>query len=164
MSVYDLIAEQDEAKAHEYTFCLWPRLWQQYAKDYGYTFNWQERKFLTSEADNVPDEPGLYTFVIKPSVANHPSNSYLMYVGKTKRTLRQRFKEYLKEMQRESGRPKIVRLLNKYSANMVFCFSSLQENATTLAEMEKALLSALIPPCNKEQLLAKVRRIVEALR
>lgn len=61
MSVYDLIAEQDEAKAHEYTFCLWPRLWQQYAKDYGYTFNWQERKFLTSEADNVPDEPGLTT-------------------------------------------------------------------------------------------------------
>ena len=106
----------------------------------------------------------MYTFIIQPSIANHPSNAYLMYVGKTKRTLRQRFKEYLWEMQRESGPPKIVRLLNKYSDNMAFCFSSEQESAVTLAEMEKALMGALIPPCNKEQLPAKVRRIVEALR
>lgn len=164
MSVYDLITEQDEAKAHEYTFCLWPRLWKRYAEDYGYTFNWQERKFLTNEADNVPDKPGLYTFVIKPSIANHPSNSYLIYVGKTKRTLRQRFKEYLEEMQRESGRPMIVNLLNKYSDNMAFCFSSLKVSAATLAEMETALIGTLIPLCNKEQFPAKVRKIVEALR
>ena len=164
MSVNDLIAEQDEARSYEHTFCLWPRLWRQYAEAPGYTFDWEERKFLASEADNVPNEPGLYTFVIQPSMANHPSNAYLMYVGKTKRTLRQRFKEYLKEMHRESGRPKIVRLLNKYPNNTVFCYSSVQESATTLSEMEKALIGALIPPCNKEQLPVKVRRIVEALR
>ena len=162
--MHDLIAEQDEARAHEYSFCLWPRLWQQYAENSGYIFNWEERKFLASEANNVPEGPGLYTFVIQPSIANHPANSYLMYVGKTKRTLRQRFKEYLREMQRESGRPKIVRLLNKYADNTVFCYSSVQESAATLSQMEKALMGALIPPCNKEQLPAKVRRIVEALR
>ena len=87
-----------------------------------------------------------------------------MYAGKTKRTLRQCFKEYLKEMNRESGRPKIVRLLSKYRNNIVFCYSSVQESIPTLSGMEKALIGALIPPCNKEQLPAKVRRIVEALR
>lgn len=120
MSVHDLIAEQDEARAHEYTFCLWPRLWHQYTEDPGHTFDWEELKFLASEVDNVPDKPGLYTFVIEPNIANYPSNSYLMYIGKTKRTLRQRFKEYIREMQRESGRPKIVRLLNKYPDNTFF--------------------------------------------
>ena len=40
----------------------------------------------------------------------------------------------------------------------------MEESAATLAEMEKALIGALIPPCNEEQLPAKVRRIRGALR
>lgn len=164
MSVNDLIIELDQAEAHEYRFLLWPKLWQEYTQSHGFSFHWEGRKFIANEANNVPNEPGLYTFVIQPSIANHPSNAYLMYIGKTKRTLRQRFKEYLREMQRESGRPKIVKLLNKYPDNTIFCYSSVQESTTTLARMEKALIDALIPPCNKEQLPARVRRIRGALR
>lgn len=163
MSVYDLIIDQDEAKSHEHTFILWPKLWQEYIDNQGFAFNWQECQFLSTEVDGVPNEPGLYTFTIQPRVANHPSCSYLMYIGKTKRTLRQRFREYLKEMQRESGRPKITRLLNKYPANTFFCYAVPQEDAP-LTNMEEALLGAFIPPCNKGQLPARVRRIVEALR
>lgn len=163
MSVSDLIAEQDKAKSHEYTFCLWPKVWQEYAANHGYAFNWKERQFLASEVSNVPNEPGLYTFIIQPRVANHPSCSYLMYIGKTKRTLKQRFREYLREKQRESGRPEVVRLLNKYQDNILFCYTVVQE-VFPLTEMEEALLGAFIPPCNRDQLPARVRRIVGALR
>lgn len=163
MPVHDLIAEQDEALAHRYTFFLWPRLWEEYATKPGYAFDWKENRFTPSEIDNIPDEPGLYTFVVQPCVANHPSCSYLMYIGKTERTLRARFQEYLREKQRESGRPMIVRLLNKYSDNVFFCYSVVNKKSS-LKKLEKALKGALIPPCNKEELPAKVRRIVEALR
>ena len=164
MSVNDLIAEEDEAKAHEYAFYLWPRLWREYVERSGHILNWEERQFLASKVSTIPDEPGLYTFLVQPSIAGHPSNSYLMYVGKTRRTLRQRFREYVNEMRRERGRPKIVRLLNKYHSHTVFCYSIVNGDAATLAQMERALIGALVPPCNMDQLPARVRRIVGALR
>lgn len=163
MSVNDLIGEQDEVKAHGHTFYLWPKLWQEYVEDSGHIFSWNERKFLDSEASNIPNEPGLYTFVIQPGIANHPLNSYIMYIGKTNRTLRHRFKEYLREMQRETGRPKIVRMLNKYPDNIFFCYTIVQESTSELIDKERALMTAWLPPGNWPRLPARVRRIVGAL-
>jgi hypothetical protein len=162
LSVNDLIIEQDQAKAHEHTFLLWPRLWQEYTESHGFSFDWEEHQFLSSEAGNIPNEPGLYTFVIQPNVANHPSCSYLMYLGKTKK-LRRRFRDYLREKRLEIGRPKVVNLLNKYPYHTCFCYAVV-EDSSILTEMEKALLGAFVPPINKEQFPAKISRIVEALR
>ena len=164
MSVNDLITEQDEAKAYEYTFILWPKHWEEYTKNFGHNFVWRERKFLTSEVANIPKKPGLYTFTVKPSIADHPSNSYVMYIGKTSRTLRKRFSEYLYEMRRETGRPKILRVLNKYPRNVFFCYTVLEVNDAELKEKEEALMLGWLPPANWPRLPSKVRRIVEALR
>lgn len=163
MPVNDLIIELDQIKAHEETFVLWPELWQKYTKSHGFSFDWEENQFLASEVGNIPSAPGLYTFVIQPHIANHPSCSYLMYLGKTKRTLRKRFREYFREKRRESGRPLIVKLLNKYPDNLCFCYT-IVENSSLLTEMEKALLDAFLPPCNRRQVPARVRRPVEVLR
>ncbi len=159
-----MIAEQDEAKAHEHTFYLWPKLWQEYIENTDYTLTWSKCKFIDSEADNIPQQPGLYTFIIQPCIANHPLNSYIMYIGMTSRTLRQRFKEYHSEMRRETGRPKIVRMLTKYPNNTYFCYTIVRESSSELKDKEKALMAAWIPPCNLPRLPARVRRIVEALR
>ena len=161
MSVQDLISEEDEARAHEYTFCLWPKSWQEYSGNPGLTLNWQECQFVTGEVDNVPNDPGLYSFLIQPRLAGHPSCSYLMYVGKTK-ALRQRFRQYLREKERESGRPKVVRLLNKYPDNLFFCYTVLPD-VSHIDEAEQALIGAFLPPCN-DKLPAKVRVVMEALR
>lgn len=162
MPINDFIAEVKEAKAHEHTFTLWPKLWQEYANKHGYTFKWNGRLFLATAVNDIPDKPGLYTFVIQPRVANHPLCSYLMYVGKTN-TLRRRYRNYLREKQRDSGRPKIVWLLNTYPDNVCFCYTVVQSTAS-LAKMERALLGAYVPPCNRDQLPARVRRIMGALR
>lgn len=161
MSVQDIIAEEDEAQSYRYTFTLWPRLWQEYPIHPGLTFNWHECQFFATEADHIPSEPGLYSFLIQPSLANHQSCSYLMYIGKTT-ILRRRFRQYLRERDRESGRPRIVRLLNKYPNNLIFCYTVVPD-VSHIDEMEKALTNAFIPPCN-DQLPARVRTIMEALR
>lgn len=163
MSVNDLLAEQNTAHFHEYRFCLWPRLWREYDRTHGYQFTWVESRFLANGANNVPEEPGLYTFLIQPNIANHPANSYLMYIGMTKK-LRNRYKDYLKEMRRETGRPRIVNLLNKYPDNTIFCYTVVHDNPAALKALERAFKDALVPPCNPGELSVRVRRIVEAFR
>lgn len=164
MPVNDLIAEQDEAKTFVYRFILWPKHWRGYIDNFGQNFVWRERKFLASETINIPNKPGLYTFIVKPTIANHPSSSYVMYIGKTSRTLRKRFGEYLHEMKRETGRPKIVNILNKYPQNIFFCYAVVEENDDEITKKEEALMVGWLPPGNWPRLPAKVHRIVEALR
>jgi len=161
LSVHDIITEQDEAQSHQHTFCLWPKMWQEYSKTTNRSFKWRENKFAITEVEKVPDKAGLYTFLIEPRVANHPSCSYLMYVGQTG-NLRIRFQQYLKEKDRESGRPKVVRLLNKYPDYLFFCYTILS-NTQNIDILEQALISAYIPPCN-DRLPASINKVVEALR
>ena len=162
MSVQDLLAQEDEAAGYKHTFYLWPRLWAEYSDSHNWNFDWHFCQFNETQIDNIPTEPGIYTFVVQPSLANHPSSSYLMYVGKTARTLRDRFKDYLRERTREIGRPRVVRLLNKYPDNLLFCYTVVPD-LTQLGNIEDALMTAFVPPCN-DQLPARVRAIMEALR
>jgi len=151
----DLIAEQDQLQAHRYDFFLWPKLWSEYT--FSIAFNWKVHQFDETEIPNIPDCPGIYAFLIQPGIASFTSCSYLMYIGKTERTLKQRFKEYISEKQKETGRPKIVRLLNKYQGYLYFCCSMI-DPIISIGDVEKALLNAFLPPCN-DQFPAEVRRV-----
>lgn len=81
-----------------------------------------------------------------------------MYVGKTN-SLHRRFGEYLNQEKRETGRPKIFRLLNVYPDHTWFCFSLVSQ--TDLVNVEEALLAAYIPPAN-DQLPAEVSKVTGA--
>jgi len=163
VTVNDLIDEQDEAKAFREDFFLWPKMWREYAQAHNYNFNWDIHPFAPSEVHNIPDENGLYTFLIQPSIALHPACSYLMYVGMAEeQSLRDRFRDYLQEKRDNKGRRKIVRLLNKYPDNLFFCCTAVQ-SGLPLETIEKALISAYIPPCNTK-LPARVSRVIGALR
>lgn len=162
MHVEDLAKEQDVAKAHQHIILLWPKLWKGYLEGSNYQFTWSETQFVASEANSIPTESGIYTFVVKPQLAGHPSCGYLMYIGRTKRTFRKRFREYLSEMQRESGRPLIVNVLNKYKDNCFFCYATVSDDQD-ISAIEDALVVALRPPCNVN-LPAKVHRVLGALR
>ena len=160
MSVKDLIEEQDQLIAHHYTFFLWPQKWSAYSLSD--QFNWETHPFQANQVRNIPSEPGIYSFIIQPGIASHPHSSYLMYIGRTERPLRVRFGEYLRERENPLGRPKIVRLLNKYQGYIHFCCSVVLQ-ADRIAEIEKALIEAFLPPCN-DQFSTEVNRVVGAFQ
>ena len=91
----------------------------------------------------MPQYAGVYSLVVQPGVAGHPTCSYLMYLGKAK-DLRQRFIDYL-TVERHK-RPKIVRLLEKYRGYIQFLYSGVDERE--LDNMEDRLINAFVPPCN----------------
>ena len=158
MRVVDLINEQDQKKNHTIEFILWPQKWGAY--NLLDLFDWEIHPFQPDQIENIPREPGIYSFVIQPGIASHPYCSYLMYIGKTKRTLRVRFCEYLREQDDEAGRPNILRLLNKYQGYLHFCCSTIDEKER-IGEIEDELIKAFLPPCN-DRLPAGVHRVIGA--
>lgn len=141
----DLLDLQDEFKAHTYDITMWPRKWAEYEKDHG--CDWQSIKLSREDDTDIPNASGVYSLVVQPSVACHPSCSYMMYVGKAA-SLRNRFRDYLNERKRRSGRPKIYRLLNKYYEYTWYCFLSLPGG--DIDDIEDGLISAFVPPCNTQ--------------
>lgn len=160
MTVNDFIEERMLLGAHRYTFSLWPQQWVAY--NLPDLFHWEIHPFQRDQTENIPSEPGIYSFVIQPGIASHPSCSYLMYIGKTARTLQQRFKEYFNEQQNAAkGRPKILGLLNQYQGYLYFCCSVIAE-AERIEQIECALINAFLPPCN-DQFSSEIGRIMRAL-
>lgn len=157
MAVIDIINEQNEYQAHRHQFALWRRKWQEY-RDVN-ALDWQIYPLADHERQRIPNEPGIYTLLVQPGIANHPACSYLVYVGRTG-SLRRRFGNYLNQEKRETGRPKIFRLLNMYPDHTWFCFSVVPE--TDLGAVEDALITAYIPPAN-DRLPAEISRIVRGV-
>ncbi len=156
MSVVDVIDEQNDLRAHTKEFRLWPRQWRRYSgRD---TLDWHLLRLDRSERGSVPDEPGIYTLLVQPLVAEHPANSYLVYVGKTV-SLNVRFGKYLTTERRVTGRPRVFRMLNQYSNYVWFCFTRIPR--AQLRNVEDRLIAAFLPPINR-QVPAELQSIVNA--
>ncbi len=59
----------------------------------------------------------MYAFLVQPGIGSGLNVSYLMYIGKTDRPLRKRFREYLGEVKSPKGRHKVrlaLELWKKY--------------------------------------------------
>ena len=145
MSVVDVINERDQKKIHTHKFILWPQKWEAY--DLPDLFDWEIHPFQPNQIENIPCEPGIYSFVIQPGIASHSHCSYLMYIGQTERTLRVRFREYLRDRNNPNCRPKILELLNRYKDYLHFCCLIIEEKERII-EIETALINAFRPPCN----------------
>ena len=150
--VVDIIKVQDEMKAHMREFVLWPLRWQQYTPG---NHAWHLQRLRPDDVNNIPESAGVYTLLIQPGIASHPSCSYVMYVGRSD-SLRRRFREYLGPERRATGRPKIYRLLHRYSDYLWFCFTEVE--AARTKDVEDALMTAYVPPEN-DQLPAEIRNI-----
>ena len=139
------IIDQDEFMTHRYEFFLLPRLWSEYKVKR--QFSWDVVKFRTANRSTIPKESGLYTFLLQPSIACHPSCSNLMYVGKSK-DLCVRYAKYLTTEQHPSGRPKLRRFLYLYKGYIWFCYCKVPRKF--LDEYEDALIEAYVPPLNSD--------------
>lgn len=152
--IVDILNEQDEMKAHTHEFVLWPRKWQGY-DGINLVCDWQMHRLVEAERSIIPTQSGIYTLLVQPGIALHPACSYLMYVGQAS-SLRRRFGDYLTSEKRESGRPKIFRLLNKYENNLWFCYTLVPRDQ--LDVYEDALMESYVPP-NNDRLPASLRPI-----
>lgn len=130
-------------------FILFPDHWSAFTD--ANTFNWTKVKFDDTEATSVPnDERGVYTFVAKPSVAAHPACHYLLYVGKVDTSnFRKRFRSYLREPKKHKPREHVLYMIDRWKPFLWFYYCSFPA-ATAVTPIEDKLLTALLPPVNRE--------------
>lgn len=157
------IDEVDEVKACLRCFVLSPKQWRTFSLDLT-PYKWYEFRFNKKIKSKIPEVRGVYTFLIKPNIARHPSCSYLMYVGRTTdQNLRKRFGQYIDEQEgKRKSRPRIEYMLKKYKDYLFFACLPL-DGTLTPEELEEKLQLAYIPPVNDEDTLpTEVRRIRKA--
>ncbi len=113
---------------------------------------WRAVKFDRENVTRIPyDARGVYTFVVKPGIARHPSCSYLMYVGKAEnQVLRKRYRQYLTEKAKgeRSRRPHVTEMLLKWEGFLWFYYAEIR-NKTKIKGVEDQLLAAYLPPSNR---------------
>jgi hypothetical protein len=156
-----LNAERIQAKAHVWNFILWPSLWERF--NTMLQFSWTKTLFAKSAINQIPQRAGIYTFVVEPHIANHPSCAFLVYAGQTG-NLRNRFRQYIatQEGRRSQSPPVEVGLGQHANKNYLFFYYSFQKK-NNLKKFEQALLSGFVPPWNnKKTVSASVGNIVRA--
>lgn len=154
MSQYADLLAIDEMKRHAHEMVMVPRLWS--LLTLGETLSWEMFPFTESSRTLVPQEQGVYAFLVVPNIAGNLHVSYLMYIGETDRTLRERFGEYLLEAQSDKIRPKLLRILPLYPNHLMFACAKVSSTIVP-KDVETALIEAFLPPGN-DQLPASVRR------
>lgn len=157
--IVDLI-DGETLVRHTHSITLWREKWDEL--ELPAVLDWTVVPFEVASASGISNLPGVYAFVIRPQTQLSLATSYLMYVGMSNRPLRQRFREYIRERESESVRPKLLRILPRYGPHLFFAFSPVPAG-TTPREVEQALLSAFIPPGN-DQIDAQVNRIRKAFQ
>lgn len=146
-----------EMMMHSHKMIMVPRLWSALSIP---SLSWTAYPFRDASQSQVPAQPGVYAFLIAPNAAGNLNVSYLMYIGETDRTLRERFKEYLRESRGDRIRPKLLRILPLYPDHLFFACAPLPSDVSP-RDVEAALLEAFLPPGN-DQVPASVRRARKA--
>ena len=80
--------------------------------------SWHSVKFGPAAKKSVPEEPGLYAFVVQIPYAGLPPHGWVMYIGQTgdgtsDATLRGRFGQYLQE-KKKFKRARVFFMLNAW--------------------------------------------------
>ncbi len=162
MTRSDLIREErTRAKAHVYDFTLWPKLWERF--DNRLQYSWTKNRFAKSVIDDIPEKAGVYTFVIEPNIANHPSCAFLVYTGQA-RDLRARFRQYIGVQEgRRRHSPIVEQGLSQHAnRNYLFFYYSFHKKKA-LKKVEQALIDGFVPPWNaKKTISSEVGNIVRA--
>jgi hypothetical protein len=127
---------------------LSPKLWK--ACKLPVSLNWSVVKYHKSQKSKLPKSQGVYTFVVKPGIVNHPECAYVMYVGKTeKQTFRERFSQYFIEEKNPKGREHIKIMAKFWKDNLWYCYAPVA-NVNLIDDIEDQLRNAFVPPYNRE--------------
>lgn len=149
--------EKGQLKLHIRKFLLYPPYWTDPGNKISLKLSWQFVKFDRNNMNSIPLSAGIYCFVLKPELANIFETRYLFYVGKTNRTLRQRFVEYLNELEgKGKPRPKVSEMLYFYKDYLYFYFATIGE-PNEVDTCEEKLLNTMVPHINAMIPNAKIK-------
>jgi hypothetical protein len=155
---HDLVARADVYKAGLYQFYLDITEWRKFNP--GIPLVWQRVKFDSAAKTQIPKQRGLYVFTVEADGLGLPVHGYIMYVGITGNTsdatLRSRFGQYLREKEKARGRPRVVYMLNKWTADLVFNFMPVPDPTVDLAKIEQSFLDTIKPPVNQVDFSAEI--------
>lgn len=165
----DLAAKKSEPKTprhffHEHSIqvFVWPDAWRDVAT--AQALNWSKVEFGQHTVDAVPEQRGVYAFCVSVKGSIMPSHGVLVYFGETSRTLRKRYKEYLRDCRMGAKRPKIDNLFKLWSKDLDFFFAPIDDDVCDLKKIEEALNDAVIPHCVTNDFSAEIRRTIPVLR
>lgn len=149
--IFDFAAaqqENSEIQTHTVNIILYPKHWLSYSN----TANllWKKVKFSNSNTHEIPDDKaGIYSFVVDPCIAQHPSTNYLMYIGKVRdQSLRKRYKQYLRSEKDWKKRPHIAGMIRKWENHLYFYYAEVSD-IQLINVLEDDLITAFLPPMNK---------------
>lgn len=132
---------------HSLPFVLFPDLWDTFARRApGLRLQWREVPFKRSNKKKLPTTAGVYAFVIRRHVGDHPQHVYLLYVGSTD-NLQRRFGDYLRERVAGENREEVIWMLNTYAGRLSFTFSEVAD--ASYGDLEEKLYTAIWPPINR---------------
>ena len=133
----------------------WPKRWADF--DARHTFVWSHFDFDRSTAPTIPDQPGFYVFFVGLPPVSLPPVGYPLYVGKTERTLRVRFSEYLREQHSARGRVRVRKFLSVFEGELYFSCAPFHGTPAEVKAVETELHNALMPPYSDIGFSADVR-------
>lgn len=120
-----------EHRGAQYTFELYPQLWERCATPLRMkTAKWQRVFFKPENQGIIPNSPGIYMFVVAPRHAYLRDHTYIFYVGKAK-SLQRRYGEYISERLGEDiehDRERIVDFLSRFKGHLYFHYHCCAES------------------------------------
>lgn len=132
---------------------LFPSLWADSAVNLGAGLTWKTIKFCPKNVEKdiktITTAPGIYQFIVKGRQDILDDHSYIFYIGKAEKGLRQRYREYVLESKGESpseDREKITRMLIYFRDNLYFKYTEIDKKKC--AELESALKDNFTSPAN----------------
>ena len=152
----------DYLREHSFLITLWPEAWQSAASVHA--LNWERVEFGRATIAAVPEQRGVYAFCVSMRGTIMPPHGVIVYFGETSRTLRQRYREYIRDSEKGSKRPRFSDLFNLWSENLDFYYAPIGDLTYDLKIIEEALNDAVIPHCVTHDFSAEVRQIVPILR
>ncbi len=137
-----------EKRLSTYTFEFYPHLWERNPHRFGMKKAvWKYVYYDSTSTNKLPEQPGIYMFVVSPRHAYIRDHTYIFYVGQAK-NIRKRFKQYLNEElgEDETDRERIVDFLDRFKGHIFFNYHLCPLNE--LDEKEDYLVDHIFPWAN----------------
>jgi hypothetical protein len=121
----------------------YPARWLEFEQNY--PLQWTYTPFDAAHLQYIPQEPGIYCFFVGMPPACLPPVGYPLYVGRTERTLRIRYSEYLDEEDDDVGRVRVRKFLKVFTGELHFAAATFHGDHDAIKALETAALDALMP-------------------
>lgn len=125
--------------------------------------SWEKVEFNKSNKSLIPQEKGVYAFIVENNRNDLPVHGYVMYVGQagqdSDHNLQKRYGNYLSDKENENTKRDVIHyFLNNWEDSLHFYYAVVKDKSMNLEEIERGLNDAFIPPYSTNDFSAEVRR------